>query len=233
MDNKILKLLEKAEESSFIVYTEYLTPNIYNKLQNKYRDITISYTGKIRRMYAFFPKYYTLEDIEFPQELIKISVNNKFKDYTNRDFLGSIMALNIDRKYLGDMFVDDNVCYVYAHKKIVDILLTLSEVGKNECSIEIVEDRKLDFKFEDNKYIISSNRVDNIISAITKLSRTKAQEYIKLGLVQVDYEECLDNSKIIKDGTILSIKKYGRYLVEGQSSSTKKGKPVIIVKKFI
>ena len=49
----------------------------------------------------------------------------------------------------------------------------------------------------------------------------------------VDYEVCLDKSKLIYENTILSLKKYGRYIVGSEDRKTKKDKIVLNIKKFI
>ncbi|WP_067140077.1 YlmH/Sll1252 family protein [Oceanivirga salmonicida] len=236
INERIQELINLAQNMGYITYTNYLTPNDYLFFEDKYEDLIIKKSGKLRKMLAFVPNYFSENDVIFPETLIKISVNNKFRKYTNKDFLGSIMGLNIDRKYIGDIFqIDDNIAYVYVENKVLDIICNnLTKIAKNTCEISIINEKiDLDFKYEIKKYTISSVRLDNIVSAITGMSRTKAKEYIQFGLCKINYDDCIDASKTIKEGSIISMKGYGRYIYSGIVKYSKKEKPVIEIKTFI
>ncbi|WP_068449367.1 YlmH/Sll1252 family protein [Caviibacter abscessus] len=232
MDNTILDLIFNAKDSGIITFSEFITPEIYKKIQSKYDDINIESFGKIRKIYAFIPNH--IKDFDFPIKLLEIKVNNKFKTYTNRDFLGSIMALNIKRSLLGDIFVKNNVAYVYVLEDIVEFIMSnLKKIGLNNCLISISDKKDLEFKFESLYLTISSNRLDNLICAITNMSRNESVLYIEQGFCKLNYELCLQKSKIIDSGSILSLKKYGRFLVGSAVRRTKKDKIVINIQKFI
>lgn len=232
MDNKILDLIFNAKDWGVVTFSDFITPNLYKKMQGKYESINIHSFGKIRKIFAFVPEHIT--DYEFPIKLLEIKVNNKFKTYTNRDFLGSIMSLNIKRSMLGDIFVKNNTAYVYVLENISEFILSnLTKVGLNECEVNISDEVDLDFDFEELYLTVSSNRLDNLISSITNMSRNECVLYINQGFCMVDYELCLQKSKIINSHTILSLKGYGRFLIGDKIRKTKKDKLVINIKKFI
>lgn len=232
LDDRIKELLNDTVEYSYINYTDFLNPNDYKNLKDKYRGVSILKKGKLRKMLAFVPEYQE-NLVSFPISLVKIEVNNKFENYTNKDFLGSIMALNVDRKYIGDIFVSNNIAYLYVSNKVLNIILTLEKVSKNKVNISIVDDFDLDFEFKLLNFTVSSIRLDNIVSKITNLSREKSKQYIELGNVMLDYEQIIDSSKELKSGMIISIKKYGRYIYDSVVKESKKGKYVIQVKEYI
>ncbi|WP_068267906.1 hypothetical protein [Caviibacter abscessus] len=89
----------------------------------------------------------------------------------------------------------------------------LKKIGLNNCLISISDKKDLEFKFESLYLTISSNRLDNLICAITNMSRNESVLYIEQGFCKLNYELCLQKSKIIDSGSILSLKKYGRFLV--------------------
>lgn len=117
IDDRTKELLNEAIKNYYICYTDFLNPNEYKMLENRYKDISIVKKGNIRKMIAFVPMYQE-NYVDFPCSLVKIEVNNRFVTYTNKDFLGSIMALKIDRKYIGDIFVEQNIAYVYVSNKV-------------------------------------------------------------------------------------------------------------------
>lgn len=232
MDDKILDLIFEAKNFGVVTFSDFITPNIYKKIQSKYEDINIESFGKIRKIYAFIPDF--IKDFNFPVKLLEIKVNNKFKNYNNRDFLGSIMSLNIKRSLLGDLFVKNNVAYIYVLENIAKFIISnLNKIGFNDCEISISDKCDLDFEFEDLYLTVSSERLDNLICSITNMSRNECALYINQGLCTVDYEICLQKSKIINSDTILSLKGYGRFLVSERIRKTKKDKLIIKIKKFI
>lgn len=234
MNEEILNCIFKCKDTNFTVYSNFLTPNIYRNLGDKYEDIKIYSFGKIRKIFAFCPQY--LEEIEnFPISLLKISIKNKFRNYTNKDFLGSIMGLNIRRELIGDMFVKDNICYVYVLDNIKDFILqNLNKVGVNNIEIEIEDiNKELDFEYEILNLNVASLRFDNIVAAITNFSRNETKKYIELGLCMIDYEVVLNTNKLVKYDSVISIKKFGKFILKETTSISKKGKQKIKILKFI
>lgn len=233
IDSRILELLNIANNEGYITYTNFLTPNLYINLANKYNNVNIFSFGKIRKIFAFVPEYY--ENYTLPISLLKISVNNKFRKYEHKDFLGSIMALNIKRELIGDIFVKDNIAYVYIINTVEKTIIShLKEVGKNSCIVDKIDEKiELEYDYENIKINIASNRLDNIVSSLTNYSREKSKDFITQGLVMLNYEICYDISKEIKTDSILSIRKYGKYIVKDVEKITKKNKLILNISKFI
>ena len=179
----------------------------------------------------FYPKEYTPI---FDYDILKIEVINKFKEYTHKDFLGSIMALNIKREMIGDIFIEEGVAFVFVSKSMsVYIQNNLLEIGKNKCKITNVEEREFNYNFSSFNITIASNRLDTLVSEITKLSRTKSVEYIESGLVQIDYDVCKNKDEKIENGMIIIIRKYGKFILNSQLGESKKGKKKWKINKYI
>lgn len=233
LDNRVFELLESSLNNQIEVYTNFLTPNLYLEIPERYYDIKVFSFGEIRKIYAFIPEY--IMEWQFPISLIKITVNNKFIEYEHKDFLGAIMALNIKREYIGDLYVEKNIAYVYVNNNIKDVLKNeLKEIGKNNCIVdEINENLELKLKYEKIKINVNSIRLDSVVSAITKLSRDKSKQYIEFGLVKVNYEICENSSKQLKEDYIITIKKYGKYIIKNIERITKKNRIVLNINKFI
>lgn len=229
---KLYNQINMALEYGITVNSEYfVTPNIWKKLPQKFDNIKISLLGYDRKQICF---HLVEEEPIFDYEVLKISINNKFKKYTHKDFLGSIMSLNIKREMIGDLFVEsDNVCYVFVTKSILEYLLNnLKEIGKNEIKIEISKKRQFEYTFKDVNILLTSNRLDNFVAAITNMSRNKAIEYIESSNVLLNYETCTKRNKIFLEDDIITIKKIGKFKVFNQNGISKKNKERWIVKKY-
>lgn len=255
--SKLFNAFEIAKEYEILSYTdEFYTPNFWKKLTYKIENVYIFTYGVFeesdRRQIVFVPEEYFIQNeidkndknevfkkLDFPCELLKIKINSKFKEYQHKDFLGSLMGLNIKRELMGDLILENKETgFIPISKKIENAILNeFSEVGKSPCKIEILDIKKLEekpkYKFDDKIITVPSKRLDSIVSAITSLSRTKVVEPIEKGKVLIDYLEEKDKSKNIEIGTVITIRGYGKYKLFSEKGETKKGKERLLVKKYI
>ena len=74
---------------------------------------------------------------------------------------------------------------------------------------------------EEKTVIVSSMRLDVIISNAYNLSRNEANEFIESGLVSVNHIECMNNSKMIKENDCISVRHKGRVYVNEIVRKTK------------
>lgn len=226
---KVYEKLNEALKYSYTTYTDiYVTPNIWKQLPDKYYDVEIKMVGYDRKKIIFVVDNMYYDDIIN----LKIMVNNKFKEVSHKEFLGSIMSLNIKREYLSDLFVRENICYFSTSENIANIIMNeLKYIGKNECLIEKINEINLSYDYEDIGIISSSLRIDGVLKNILKVSREMAIKYIENSFVQIDYEIIKDKSKNINENDIITIRKNGKYIVD-KIEINKKGKYKINLKKY-
>jgi oligoendopeptidase F len=263
--SKLYNSFENAEKYDIIVYTEeFYTPNIWKKLTDKIENIKIITDGIFensdRRQIVFIPiGYYENDSFDtigknkgkirlsnpnnsynqnFPCKLLKISVNSKFKEYRHKDFLGSLMGLNIKRELMGDLIQDKENAYIPVSDKISDYILTeLKQIGRALCTVKEIDIKNgeivPEYKYDDKFITIPSKRLDSIVSAITNLSRNKVIEPIEKGKVLIDYYEEKDKSKIVEIDSLITIRGYGKYKLFSEHGETKKGKERLLIKKYV
>ena len=187
--------------------------------------------------------YYPYKDSEkvilYTNNIPKISLF-KIKSYNklrHQDILGSILSLNISNNYLGDIIIDDDNYYFYIISDLKDFIKdNLVMIGKNKISLEELDLSALEEyerKYEENELIVSSLRIDTVISRIIKTNRDKVIEKIKDKEVILNYEILSKNSYILKENDIFSIRKYGKYKFIGVINNTKKDNLVIKYLKYI
>ena len=175
------------------------------------------YTGKVPKVKLF--KIYTVENIR------------------HQDILGSLFSLNIDSSYFGDIVLFNGYYYVFVSKDLALYLKdNLKMVGNKKVSLEEVDLSVLDNyerKYEEKEIIVSSLRIDNIISGIINTSRKVALDKIKNKEVIVNYDVMNKNSYILKENDIFSIIRYGKYKFVGIVKSTKKNNFIVRYLKYI
>lgn len=88
---------------------------------------------------------------------------------------------------------------------------------------------KGDQKLEEQKIIVSSLRLDNIVSELSKTSRNKANDIILEQRVFVNSECITKSTKLIKENDKITIRGKGKFFIKQILEETKKQKiPVII-----
>ena len=207
LDGRELKIVTgKLKKSEYNVYYPY-----------KDSEKVMLYTGKVPKVKLF--KIYTVENIR------------------HQDILGSLFALNIDSSYFGDIVLYNDYYYVFVSEDLaLYIKDNLKMVGNKKVSLEEVDLSVLDSyerNYEEKEIIVSSLRIDNIISGIINTSRKVALDKIKNKEVIVNYGVMNKNSYILKESDIFSIRRYGKYKFVGIVKSTKKNNFIVRYLKYI
>lgn len=207
LDAKELKqVTSKLKKDEYKIYYPY-----------KESEKVMLYTGKIPKI-----------------SLLKI---NTVENLKHQDILGSLFSLNIDSSYFGDIVLYNNYYYVYVLYNMKDYIKdNLKLIGKNRVTIEEVSLSILDnYKraYEEFNIIVSSLRLDSIVSAIINSSRAKALEKLQNKEVIVNYDVVLKNSYILKENDIFSIRRFGKYKFVGIVKSTKKDNYIVKCLKYI
>ena len=259
---KLYNYYETAQDYEIISFTEeFCTPNFWKKLGKKFGGVNVVCDGVFvdsdRRQIAFVPDSFidgidghnnfgfNQNVIQFPNKLLKIAIDSRFYGYFHKDFLGSLMGLNVKRELMGDLIIES--CdkkdkqifgYIPVSEKIADYIISeLKQIGRATCKIEVVDIKDKNnlpkYKYDDKLITVQSKRLDSIVSTITNLSRTKVIEPIEKGQVLVDYVEEKDKSKLLEIGSLITIRGFGKYKLFLDKGETKKGKERILVKKYI
>ena len=169
---------------------------------------------------------------------IKIGLPNEQKGkYQHKDYLGTLMQFGINRERIGDIIVYEDKAYIIVLQEnaqyIKDSLITTRKFKKS--NIEIIEIDDIEAKkpeFEEIKISINSQRLDNFASEITKLSRNETAQIIEGELVSVNGKIETRQSKTVEKDDILIIRKYGKFVVDSFLNINKKGKQIVVIKKY-
>lgn len=212
----IYNKLNKAINENICVNSQvFFNKNIYKKLSSKYQDIKIVLNGYEKKQIYFIPQNY---ENYFNYNLLKISVNNKFRKLTHKDFLGSIMSLGIQRNQIGDIFVNKNTAIVICNEISQKIILdSLEDVAYNNCKVEIIDDFDYEqYKPEYKEILITSSslRVDSILKHLCNTSREKAKNIIDSKRLKIDHEIVLTNDKTVEIDNIFSIRGIGKFIIK-------------------
>ncbi|MEG1633946.1 MAG: YlmH/Sll1252 family protein, partial [Oscillospiraceae bacterium] len=152
----------------------------------------------------------------------------KFADeLSHRDFLGALMNLGVRREVLGDIVISDNCGYLFCLDSIADFILReLTLVKRTTVRTEITAAPPLSAAQppEESLVVVASERLDALIAAVYKLSRSESQGLFAQGRVFVNSRATENTSLIPAPGSVVSVRGSGRFLYEGTEAETRKGR---------
>lgn len=184
------------------------------------------YEGAERLCFGAFPDFMGPVAESFPIDALTATFRTEDK-LTHRDFLGTLMSLGINRDTVGDILIEDGRCVLFVRSSVVPFIVSqLQKVGGVGLKVEqgFEEPLPLGRGTEPITDTIASPRLDCMVAALTGLSREKSAGLITAGLVQLNASEKFSLSAEVEEGDKLSIRGYGKFLVEGIGPPTKKGR---------
>lgn len=222
--------------------TDFLDPReqqIVQTIVGSYSEVQVRFFGggpETERKRAFlFPEYYTVEDSDFQIQLFEAQYAVKFVSIEHPQVLGSLMSLGLKRGKFGDILIKDERVQFFVGKEIGDyISLQLTKVGRASVSLKelpLTEGMKVSQSWQELTTTVSSLRLDTVMSALLNLSRQKSQDYIKHGLVKVNWTTIENPAFLCDVADIISVRGHGRTKIIELEGKTKKDKWRIIAGK--
>ena len=172
----------------------------------------------------------------FDIAVVKAEWNGEFARLGHRDVLGSIMALGVDREYIGDIIATKDFARLLVDKKFCDYFTAnLTQIGGTSVKTSVDELENISPKDERTKEIkstVASLRVDSIAAAGFGMSRSKAAQEITAEKIKLNWQTVKNASQSVKQGDILSMRGRGRLEVAEVRGQTKKGRVGVLLKRF-
>lgn len=166
----------------------------------------------------------------FPITAVLITSKGK-KTLSHRDYLGSLMGIGIKRECVGDIItINPQEAVVFLREEITEFVFNnLSKVGSDTVKLSLYKESgniPAPDK-EEIRVIVSSMRVDNIISSLIKCSRNLACEFISDDKVFVNYLKVKKPAQVLVEDDVISIRGYGKYIIGTTQGTTKRDRLII------
>lgn len=239
MLSRMCDLAMRAEKSGRYMYSRFLNPGEQMLVESRKTllgEVSFfgGYEGADRCVASFAGEDW--DEIRYPITALKIIPSSK-KAYSHRDYLGSLLALGIDRELTGDIVTTDDGAYVFVMEDIADFIeMNLFKVASSTVKIVPVdnpEEIAAKRQFKETSATVSSLRFDCVLSAAANKSRSVSASLIEEGLASVNYEVVKNTSFQIKDKDVISLKGFGKLIVETDGTLTKKGRIHLNFKKYV
>lgn len=235
MQKRFEDLANRSFERGYTVYTDFLGLSEISELCAIRFSVPVTLWGGFsdseRVVACFGERSYFTDNKDYPIECILIEpVNQKFADkLSHRDFLGSLMGLGIRREMLGDIIITENCGYLFCIDSLSDYIVdNLTQVKHTTVKCRVVEEISQNAlpQPEKEEHIVSSERLDVLVSALYNMSRSRAQILFNQEKVFVNGVS-KSGSFVAKVGDKISVRGYGRFIYNGVLRRTKKDRCVV------
>ncbi|KXT73746.1 hypothetical protein STRDD10_01369 [Streptococcus sp. DD10] len=233
-------LLERVEERYTFELTRFLNPHqmkIVESLANRYglqsfSSLVLANTEMGRMLLA--PEYYQLEKTDFDIALLAIDYPSKFHDLSHGKILGTLLyQLGIERTVFGDILLNQDCAQIFVDAKFAQFFIdNIEKIGKIPVELrqiplsEKISDEK---KVVTKEILVSSMRLDQLISNVWKMSRSNAVNLITKRMVKVNYSLKVraDFPLMLED--LVSVRGFGRFQLKYDDGLSKSGKHKVTV----
>lgn len=223
---KLFEALERAKKYDFpFVVEEFYTPLVWSTVEKMKEFPNITVLGEEfleRRVFSV-----NWEGLS-PLKIVEIKNLQSAIKLEHKDYLGALLGLGIQREKFGDLFVKQDVAYVIVFEEMGSYVTEhLYAAGK--CAVETklyaYEDKVKELMPSLQRFeaVVASKRLDVIVAELAQTSRGKAVELIDRGQVLLNYQECKEKSKELKQEDTLTIRRKGKFKVGEVLKETQKG----------
>lgn len=246
-------LANKAYQKNIYTFTNFLNVSDMEVFYNMASSISyVDYDmyggreGCDRLMICFGSEDMTGYKAVYPITTLQISpLLDKFSDeLSHRDVLGALMNLGIEREMIGDIIMKPssktgkiNNAYLFCVSSIADFIIeNLTRIKHTNVKTTICPEDSLPdiaLQKEEITCIAASPRFDAVIAGITGLSRSQVVTLFREKKVSLNNRLCENNSYTLKEGDILSVRGYGKYIYISAGNITRKGRVYITLEKYI
>lgn len=239
----IKELAIKSYEENRYMFTYFLDLEEQDLFEQNMPALTFvtqklwgGYTFAERKIAIFGSKEQFGYEVSPPIVLLRIEPSNlKFAEkLSHRDFLGALLNLGLERKILGDILVEENMAYVYVHESMAEFISQeLFKVKHTYVTVEMEKGQiEREPSFLNVSGFVSSFRLDALLSLAFRMSRKESSDYIKMKKVYKNSKLCVSPAALLKEGDIISVRGYGKFIFFEEGNTSKKGRHHVLLKKY-
>ncbi|NLD20072.1 MAG: RNA-binding protein [Clostridiales bacterium] len=193
------------------------------------------YEDAERTLAVFLPDY--ADERDCPLSVIRIKTPTGGRKLTHRDYLGSLTGIGLKREMIGDILTTEEGADVIILDEIKDfLLLNYSKAGRAALKLESIPLSELHIPEERTvivKDTVASLRLDNVTSSAFSMSRSKATEAIRSGIVFVNSVQAEKPDMQINEGDKLVLRGKGKAYLSQVGKRTRKDRIFIEVRKYV
>jgi RNA-binding protein YlmH len=160
--------------------------------------------------------------------LLEINYADKFNDIYHSTILGSLVHNGINFDSIGDIIHQGNRWQILVESQLAPIISSeIKHIGKKSATFENISINEIinpDIDGNIETILVSSLRLDLLISETIKISRSQAKELVESGQVRLNYFDFTNSSYQVKFGDLISIHGHGRIKLLESLGTTNRNK---------
>jgi len=244
LKNRIKDLADKSFKQGIYTFSGFLglsEQDVFWKMESELKYVSYQFWGGSESAERKILRFGSEEELGYEESYPVVCVHidptaPKFAEsLSHRDYLGALMNLGIERSTLGDIKTAEKEAYLFCLDTIAEyICANLDKVRHTgvKCSI-VTEMAELPQDVPESKEVLlPSLRLDVCLAKIYNQSRSDILEQFQAGKVYVNGRLCENNSRMLKEGDVINLRGFGKFIYSGVQYETKKGKLNVEVKVF-
>lgn len=197
------------------------------------------YENAERKMLVYMPDYLD-EAYLYGQDSPVCCLRAQFYEadtLSHRDFLGALMGAGIARETVGDICVGKGSCDFLVTAEIAPyILQNFTSAGRTKLRLSQIPLAQMQIPEPETKQIkdtLASLRLDSVISAGFRISRTQASQWIAAGKAAIDGLPCEKPDKTVDMESKISVRGLGKIKLTTIGGQTKKGRISVVIDRYV
>ena len=244
LDKRLNELALRAQHTGRVCATRFLEPSTLAAVNAAASRAGVKvalwggYEGAERCVAAFYAGD-PPEAGDWPVVALRLQWNAKFANPGHRDLLGAMMGLGIEREMTGDIamgtYRDVPCAYLFALEEVADyIAANLDSAGRASLKVSVATEtpQLIPPEGESLRLTVQQQRLDAVLAAACRLSRSEAQRLIAAGLVKLNHVPQLRPDARLSEGDLISARGYGRVKVTAFQGESRRGRQVVQVFRY-
>ena len=191
-----------------------------------------------RKMLIYIPDYMDADTLHSAPPMVCLRARFYAGDYlTHRDFLGALMGAGIAREALGDIYVFEGSCDFFVTEEIAPYLLqNFESAGRTKLRLEEIPAQEvciLEPKVQEIKDTLASLRLDSVISAGFRISRSTASDFIAAGKAVINGLPCEKPDRSVELDSVISVRTLGKIKLAHIGPPTKKDRIPVVIHRYL
>ncbi len=199
------------------------------------------YEDAERKLLLFLPEWMEREDAlqgeDCPLAVLRVTLAKGAPALTHRDYLGSLLALGVERSVAGDILVrEGGADIVVLRDMAVFLQQNWTQAGRAALQTEVLplsELRQAAYRVVEKRDTVASLRLDSVLAAMFSLSRGNAQEAVRQGLVAVNGRLAVKPDSLLTEGDRVSLRGKGKAVLKEVGGKSRKDRDCIVFERYL
>ena len=232
----------QCERNSILTHTGFLSLAEQAMLETEFPDGCFwgGYDDAERRILVFLPEW--LAEVpasgeDCPLVVLRAGLPKGSPKLTHRDYLGSLLALGLERSVLGDILVrEDGADLLVLHEMAEFLRQNYVQAGRAVLQTEVLpldQLRQAEYRVVQKRDTVASLRLDCVLASMFSFSRGNAQEAVRQGLVAVNGRLAAKPDSLLEEGDKVSLRGKGKAVLKEVGGKSRKDRDCIVFERYL